>query len=140
MKTIMIEQLDNYRGGPLMVPAFDAIGDIVTEPILGPGNKPLTDSAGNPVTQPALTHGTIVDVLRYAMLDFPRDLLTMNHISKATKMLAALAGCKKSGTAEFHLEDEDYKWLVSVLRNDAIGVKMFGQNIAPVLTAIGAEV
>ena len=140
MKTIKVVEVKNYRGGPLLVPCFDDMGDVVTEPICGPNGKPLLDTAGQPVTEQVLKQGTIVDLLDVGMRDFPRSKWTMSHIAQATKLLAVLAACREDGRSEFGIEDETYKWLVSILKDNEIGVPMFTLNLAPVLTAIGADV
>jgi len=140
MKTIKVVEVKNYRGGPLLVPCFDDMGDVVTEPICGPNGKPLLDTAGQPVTEQVLKQGTIVDLLDVGLRDFPRSKWTMIHVAQATKLLAVLSACRESGQSEFSIEDETYKWLVSILKDNEIGVPMFTLNLAPVLTAIGADV
>ena len=140
MRTIKIEKLNNYRGGPLMVPTLDEMGSLVREPILGSDGQKLKDTAGNPITQSVEVHGTIVDVLGLAVLDFPREKLTMKHISEANKLLGVLAANKDTGSPELHIEDANYDWLVSVLKENEIGVRMFGLNLVSVLAALGADI
>ena len=140
MKTIKIAEVKNYRGGRLMVPCFDEVGEMVTEPIVGPEGKPMLDQAGDPVTRPVLKQGTIADLLDVGIRDFPPKKWTMSHIAQATKLLAVLASCREDGRSELEIEDETYKWLVSILKDNEIGVPMFALNLAPVLAAIGAEI
>jgi hypothetical protein len=140
MKTIKIVEVKNYRGGPLLVPQFDDMGEVVTEQLTGPDGKPLLDTAGQPVTQQVLKQGTIVDLLDVGMRDFPRSKWTMTHIAQATKLLAVLSACREGDWLEFHIEDETYKWLVSILKDNEIGVPMFALNLVSVLTAIGSDV
>jgi len=140
MKTIKVNKVMNYRGGPFMVPTFDEMGGAINEPIVGPDGKPLTDPSGQPVTQDVLIHGTIVDVLDCVLRDFPRSRWTMSNIAQSTKLLAVLTACREDGRSEFDIEDETYKWLVSILKDDEIGVPMFTLNLVNVLAAIGADI
>lgn len=140
MKTIKVTEVKNYRGGPLMVPCFDDMGEVMTEQITGPDGKPLLDRAGQPVTQPVLKQGTIIDLLDVGLRDFPRQKWTMTHIAQATKLLAVLAACREDDRSEFSIEDETYRWLVSILKDNEIGVPMFALNLVSVLTAIGSDI
>lgn len=141
MKTIKITEVRNYRGGILRVPEFDANGEMLKEPLLDPAGKEILDTGGNPVM--AITAGkpaTVFSILDYFILDFPRQQLTMKHISECTRLQAKLSEAKERGLDEINLEDSQLEWLVSAIKNDRIGVPMFGQNVISVLSALGATV
>jgi len=140
MKCIEINELKNYRGGALLVPRFNEMGEVITAPIVGPKGETILDKAGEPLTRPVTGSGTILDILDYALLDFPRNKLTMKHITEATRLMGQIAKCRENNLTELQLEDAQYEWLVSILKNDQIGVPMFGLNLVSVLNALGADI
>jgi len=132
-------EIKNYRGGHLAVPKFDANGVVISEPILKPDGEPLLDSAGNAVTKPAEEPATILDILDFMILDFPREKLTMKHISEGTRLMGVIAKCRENDLAELVIEDASYEWLIATIKMDDVGVRMFSMSLANILTALGAE-
>ena len=129
----------NYRGGRLPVPLFDADGVVATEPIVKPDGKPLLDPAGNAVTKQTEGPATILNILDFMILDFPRDKLTMKHISEGTRLMGAIATCRENDLAELEIEDASYKWLIATMKMDDVGVRMFSMSLGNVLAALGAD-
>lgn len=140
MKTIKVTPIKNYRGGALNVPTFDDSGSVKTKALLKPNGEPILDNKGKEVTENVFVEADVVTLLDYGMIDFPREKWTMKHIAEATKLIQALSHVKETGSDELPLEDSTYKWLISVLTDDAIGVPMFGLNLPNVLTALGADI
>lgn len=141
MKTIKVDKVANYLGGMLKVPVFDEMGEMVTEPLINPNTKePVLDSAGESVTRPVTKEGTIVDLLDVLVMEFPRNKLKMKHITEMARLHGVLAECHEQNLSEFTIEDAAYDWLISVLKDDQIGVPIFGMNLIAVLKALGAEV
>ena len=141
MKTIKVDKVKNYLGGMLKVPVFDEMGEMKTEPIINPKtNEPALSSAGEPLTKPVTKEGTIVDLLDVVVMEFPRNKLTMKHITEMSRLHGALADCHEQNLTEFALEDAAYDWLIGILRDNQIGVPIFGMNLISVLKALGAEV
>jgi len=123
----------------LRVPKFDSMGDVKQEAMLTPQGQPLLDAAGQPVTKPLVENGTIIDILDFVMMDFPRAKMTMKHITEASRLLDKLAACREQKATVLELEDAQHEWLMSVLRNDEVGVKMFGLNLPNILAAVGGN-
>jgi hypothetical protein len=141
MKTIKVDKVKNYMGGALNVPVFDEMGEMVKEKILhAQTHQPILDSAGEPVTKPVTKEGTIVDLLDVVVMEFPRNKLKMKHITEMARLHGVLAECHEQNLTEFALEDAAYEWLISILKDDQIGVPIFGMNLIGVLNALGADV
>ncbi len=140
MKTIKIVEVKNYRGGKLSVPEFNIDGEIKTEPVLGTNGSQLTDSLGNPVTRPVSSRtATVLSCLDYFVMDFPRTLLTMKNITECTRLHSKVSEAMDKHSDTIELEDAQFEWLVSALKNDKLGVQMFGLNITSLLGALGAS-
>lgn len=129
----------NYRGGLLPVPLFDANGVVKTEPILKPDGEPLLDPAGNAVTKQTEGEATILNILDFMVMDFPREKLAMKHISEGTRLMGAIANCRENDLAELEIEDASYDWLIATVKMDDIGVRMFGMSLENVLAALGTD-
>ena len=141
MKQIKVDKVRNYLGGMLKVPVFDEMGEMKTEPIINPNtNEPALSSAGEPLTKPVTKEGTIADLLGVVVMEFPRTKLNMKHIAECNRLTEKIAECQKQNLTELELEDAAYEWLIAVLRDNQIGVPIFGMNLISVLKALGAEV
>lgn len=103
------------------------------------GNPIIDQSSGDPVMVYESRPGTIIDALDLLLQDFPRNQLNMKSIMESSKLWALISDARERQATEIQLEDAHYEWLIEVLKNDRIGVPMFGLNLLPVLTALGNE-
>jgi len=141
MKTIRVTEIKNYRGGKLMVPEFDINGEVLQEPVLDRNGKPIEDAQGNQLMQPVTTKpANILTVLDYLVMDFPRNLFTMKHITECGRLHNKVAEAREKNAESIDLEDSQYEWLVGVLKNDKIGIPMFGMNVTSILESLGATI
>lgn len=138
MKNIRVVEIKNYRGGALAVPKFDVNGEVISEAIIKPDGEPLLNSVGKIVTKPIEQPATILDILDFMVLDFPRNKLTMKHITECTRLMGAIATCRELDGHTLDIEDASYDWLIATLKMDDVGVRMFGMNLSNILAALGA--
>jgi hypothetical protein len=137
MKTIKVTEVKNFRGGKLAVPEFDLNGDVLQEPLRDKDGKELLDSTGAVIMRPITTRpATTITCLDYLIMDFPRSLLTMKHITECSRLQTIICEAKEKHLDVINLEDAQYEWLIGVLKNDKIGVPMFGQNVTSLLNTI----
>jgi len=140
MKTIRVVELKNYRGGALLIPQFDEMGEIKGEVIKQPNGEAVIDpSTGEPIKRPLNKPGTILDAIDFLLQDFPRNKFTMKVIIEASRVAATLQKTKDDNLDEIQLEDSSYDWLIAVLKDDNIGAKMFGLNLLNILTALESK-
>lgn len=136
MRQIEIAEVKNYRGGPLTIPVFDMSGKVVKTPVMNDDGNPAKDAAGNMLFVPATQPGTILELIEFMVLDFPRDQLTLKNITEATRIVTAISAVREKKLETLDLEDASYDWLLETLQNERIGVKMFGMNLPNVLAVL----
>lgn len=140
MKNIRIVEVKNYRGGKLSVPEYDIDGNVVQAPLTDGNGKVLNDALGNPIMKPTTGRSAnVLTCLDCLLMDFPRNLLTAKHIAECNRLYAKLAEAREKNLDTLSLEDAQWDWLVSVLKNDRIGVQTFGLNNTNLLVALGAQ-
>ena len=77
--------------------------------------------------------GNIIDVLEILFQGFPKEQMTMAHITEGIRLKAQLTESVDKNDGFVVLEDSTYNWAKQVLQNEMIGVKMLGFNLPNVL-------
>ena len=127
-KAIKVEKIFSALGKQMEVPELSPNGDIVL--VDNPDGVKGMD--GKILKQPKMKLGDSVDIIATLIRLFPRNRLTMATITTALKVQERIKtitdGC-------INLEDTEYEWLINILKDDGIGVQLFGFDIVNILKA-----
>lgn len=127
-KTIKVKPILSVLGKPMEVPTFDSMGDFVM--VDNPDGVKGMD--GKIMKQPKMKEGTTADIPMVMIRMFPRQRLNMNSILMALKVKERIEAVKNGC---FTLEDVEYDWLINSLKDDGVGVPLFGFDVVNVLKA-----
>jgi len=127
-KRIRIKQINNLDELPLRVPEFDAEGQLILEE--------KEDNSGNTVKVPKTHPADTIDILDVLIRNFPRERLTLENITHATRLKSQLIESRKSGNGILTLEEAEHDWVKKMLRDEAVGVQIFGLNLMKVIEAV----
>ena len=118
-KTFKLGDIIGIERKPLKTPKLDAEGQMIE------GDK------GRAVLKDA----TLVDVFNELIRYFPKERLSMENIIHGAKLKDQLLNCK-NGT--LIIEDAEYKWVDGMLKDEAVGPKIFGFNLVAIQAAADA--
>ena len=128
-KVIKVQPIFGTLGKQMEVPELSPVGDVVLidnpDGVMGMDGKLLK----LPKMIPADSATIVATLIRL----YPRNRLTMVSITTALKVKERIEhitdGC-------FTLEDTEYEWLMNCLKDDGIGVQLFGFDIVKVIKAL----
>ena len=132
------EEIKNFRGGSYVIPKFDVVGNLRTEPILGP-DGPLKDEAGKEISKTVEEPGTIADMLECVVMNLPHEKVNTKSIMECTRIMESVVASRERGDGVLLLEDATYDWLIATLKMEDVGVKMFSMSLQNILAALGTE-
>jgi hypothetical protein len=116
-KKINVKVIQSIEGRPYQIPTLDEDGNAAT------------DSKGNLITRDATT----VDVLRILIRAFPRDKMTFANIAEGVRLMHQL---DEADNSTLIMDESTHDWIKKMLRDDGVGVKIFGFNLFSILDAL----
>ena len=134
-RTIENKVIISFDHRPLKIPVYDEDGEVVK------------DKDGKNTTE----IGTLATCLRRMIRFFPlrevtpsggvimSNLATTDNMIKANRLYEKLEDVKKVGDS-IHMKDGLLNWTTSMVRNEKVGVAMFGLNIKGILEALGSDI
>ncbi len=131
MKEIEIKKVKGFYGSPIMVAVYDDNGEMVTEE----NKRGIRDISGKLIKEPLAKEADVKDLIDILIRSFPREKMTIDVIHTAIKIRDKL----KISTDKINLEDNEYDWVIKNLKNNEIGVKIFGLDLPNVLNALGEQ-
>lgn len=105
----------SISGKAMQVPDFDDSG-IVKQ-----------DEKGQVISKDA----NLADIVDILIRNFPVAQLTMENITHGTRLKTQIFDSKDG----FVIEEAEHDWVIKMLKNDAIGPKIFGFNLLQVVDA-----
>ena len=118
---IAVVKVDGIAGPPLRVPELDSAA------------QPVADKDGRVKLKEADT----LDLLSHFVMSFPRDKLSLKSIMEANLLYAAITKSRADSKLAISLPDSTFKWLETVLKDEQIGVPIFGLNLLVILKSLG---
>jgi len=97
---------------------------------------PVIDPDGQPVLEDGKlksVEGDLIANLRALVKFFPRDKMTMANVIEANKLWRCLDA---SDGKVIVMEEGTHDWLRAQLKDDKVGVFMFGMNLPAILEAV----
>lgn len=128
-KVIKVQPILSVLGKPMEVPELSPFGD----PVLVDNPDGVVGMDGKILQLPKMMPADSVSIIATLVRLFPRNRLSMKTIETALKVQERIKVVKDGC---FTLEDEEYKWLMQCLKDDGIGVQLFGFDIVNVIKAI----
>ncbi len=113
-KNFELRDIIGVQGRPLTTVVRDDEGQAVVE-----GNKMKTRKA------------TLCDIIDELIINFPRERMTMENITNGVQIKAQRADCN----GKLEIKDGQYKWFEDMLKDEAVGPKVFGFNLPAILEA-----
>lgn len=113
-----------YDGTPLQVPIYEN-GKI----------KLKRPPDGKEIPEPEVKDATLADCLMMLVRFFPKELMTMENVIQGNRLYGLIRDTKE----EFTLKDASYSWTTNMLKNDKVGLAIFGMNCPAVLEALTGE-
>jgi hypothetical protein len=127
----------NIEGRPLQLPTYDITG------------KPVTETASNQVSCPnckaviheeikvnKLADGKLSDCLRMMLRFFPvKEYPQMENVQKVNQLWMRLDSIKPTDV-DFQLSDGLFDWTLKMLKDEKVGVAMFGVNVLRIQYAL----
>lgn len=147
-KVFKLETILDVQGRPFTGPERDKDGKIVREITRDAEGKPVMqiprDANKNPIpnVQPEpvyqiktknLGKDSFPELLKGLYLNIPGDLLTRQDTIYGTRMFQNIAGMK-DGILE--LDDDIHDWIKEKLKDEKIGIKIFGVDLYIVENAV----
>lgn len=127
-KVIKVEPIKSVLGKAMEVPELSPVGD----PVLVDNPDGVVGMDGKILQLPKMVAADSVGIITMLVRLFPRNRLTMKDILLALKVRERVEVVKDGC---FTLEDAEYEWLMKCLKDDGIGVVLFGFDIVNVLKA-----
>lgn len=100
---------------------------------------PEIDSGGDVVVRDGrvvMESATLLTILEVIIRLFPQSRLTMPNITSGIQLKERLVECRKNDNGHLVLEDAEYEWVKSMLKDGEVGVKIFGFNLLNILKAV----
>ena len=116
-KKFVLGDIIGIEGKPLKTPVLDEDG------------RAIEDSKG----RAKLKEATLADVGHELLRYFPKEALSMENITHGVRFKNQLMACK-DGT--LILEDAEYKWFDKMLKDETIGVRIYGFNLLAIQDAV----
>jgi hypothetical protein len=130
-KRIKVRTVYNLDEIPIKIPEFDSEGQLIL--VDDPTRK---DSEGNPIKVPKTRHANTIDLLEVLIRQFPRERLTMENITHATRLKSQIIESKKRNDGILVIEEAEHDWVKKMLRDEKVGVEIFGINLMKVIEAV----
>lgn len=127
-KVIKVQPINGVLGKPMEVPELSPVGDVVL--VDNPDGVKGMD--GTILKLPKMIPANSATIVATLIRLYPRNRLTMVAITTALKVKERIETIKDGC---FTLEDTEYEWLMNCLKDDGIGVQLFGFDIVNVIKA-----
>lgn len=131
MKEIEIKKVKAFYGNPIMVASYDDNGEMVMEE----NKRGIRDVSGKLIEEPMAKEAGIKDLIELLIRSFPKDRMTIDNIHAAIKIRDRM----RVAEDKIIFEDNEYDWIIKNLKNNEIGVKIFGLDLPNVLEAMGSN-
>lgn len=131
-KTIEVKPILSILGKPIEVPDLTPMGDLLM--VNNPDGVKGMD--GKILKQPKMKEATTADIPMTMIRLFPRNKLNMSAIMIAMKVKERVDAVKNG---HFTLEDTEFDWLINSLKDDGIGVQLFGFDVVNIIKAFGGK-
>lgn len=118
-KKFKLQPIPSIEGIPLRTPMLDSNGAVS-----------VTDGRVD------MEEATLLTIFESIIRLFPVTRLTMPNITSGISLKERLKECRKSANGYLVLEDAEYDWAKSMLKDGEVGVKIFGFNLLNILKAV----
>lgn len=131
MKEVNLEVIPSFYGKPILVAVYDSQGELVMED----NQRGIRDMQGKLIQEPAIKKANICDCIDLLIRSFPREKMNLQAISRMLKIKSCLDEAKE----KLILEDAECDWVVKQLKDNDVGVKIFGLDLPNVLKHLGVS-
>lgn len=131
-KRLILEPVIGIEGGAIRLPTYNDDGSPVLEDVFEGEGKQKKLVGKKLITKEA----NIIGLLELLIRNFPRERLTMENITHATRLKGQLIEGKEAGNCVLVIEETEHTWVKKMLQDEAVGPKTYGMDLFSVIKAM----